>query len=277
MKSKIIILLLVLFTSSQAFASKPRIVTSITPIASIVAMLTENDADIIVINSAAGCPHHYQMRPSDKEKIIDSQMMILIDDDFDSFAAKLAIKYKGTVIKLSDLENINFLDENGEYNWHFWLDLKNVLAMHEYLATMLVKQFPQLEHAILANKNKARASIESLMQLKKHDLESINEIVVLSDSFEHFLKDMTSPVIKLYQKSHSSLKNLDSLEYTLSSETKQCIVIDSMQDSGPYEKYGKKIIQIDSENWVLGKNMSNSYTLFCTKYLKMINQLKDCR
>lgn len=277
MKNRIIILLLVLFTSTQAFASKPKIVTSITPIASIVAMLTENDADIVVIDSAAGCPHHYHMRPSDKEKIVDSQMMILIDDDFDSFAAKLAKNYKGTTIKLSEIKTINFLDENGEYNWHFWLDLNNVLAMHEYLATMLVKQFPDLEHAILSNKNKAQARIESMMQLKKHDLESINELVVLSDSFEHFLKDITSPVIKLYQKSHSSLKALDSLEYTLSSESKQCIVIDSMQDSSPYKKYGKKIIQIDSENWVLGENMNDSCNLFCTKYLKMINQLKNCR
>jgi len=277
MKNTVIILLLVLFTNIQAFAAKPKIVTSITPIASIVAMLTENHADIVVIDSAAGCPHHYHMRPSDKEKIIDSQMLILIDDHFDSFAAKLAKKYDGVVIKLSDVKTINFLDENGEYNWHFWLDLENVLAMHEYLATILINHFPELERAILVNKQSAKADIASLMQLKQNDLKSIHELVVLSDSFEHFLTNIKSPVVKLYQKSNTSLKELDNLENILNSKTKQCIVIDSLQNPDPYKKFGKKIIQMESENWVIAESASNNHLLFYSQYLKMINQLKNCK
>ncbi len=261
--------------ANTALSGQPKIVTSITPIASIVSMLVDGTVKVVAIDVSAGCPHHYQMRPSDKDKIADSQMLIFIDDSFDGFAGKLFSKFQDKTVKISELNSVNFLDENGQKNWHFWLDLKNVLAFQEELANILLKYFPELEDIILSNKNKAKAKITSLTKLKQHELKSINELVILSDSFEHFFAGMDARIIKLYQRANSSLRDFENLEHILNTDRLQCIVIDSTQDSATYKKFNKKIIQIESENWTVGDNMSRD--LFYTKYLKMINQLKDCR
>jgi len=273
-KNKILLLILVLLANA-ALGGQPKIVTSITPIASIVSMLVDGAVKVVAIDVSAGCPHHYQMRPSDKDKIADSQMLIFIDDSFDGFAGKLFSKFQDKTVKISELNSVNFLDENGQKNWHFWLDLKNVLAFQEEIANILLKYFPELEDIILSNKNKAKAKITSLIKLKQHELKSINELVILSDSFEHFFAGMDARIIKLYQRANSSLRDFENLEHILNTDRPQCIVIDSTQDSATYKKFNKKIIQIESENWTVGDNMSRD--LFYTKYLKMINQLKDCR
>ena len=276
MKNKILLLVLTLFVNVNAYAI-PKIATSITPIASIVSMLTENNAEISAINISAGCPHHYQMRLSDKEKIASAKMLIYIDDHFDGYAAHLASNFEGKVIKISEFDSINFLDEDGQKNWHFWLDLDNILALQEELAVIIKSEIPELAKIVDDNINKAKAKIKSLKRLKKHDLASHGEIVVLSDSLAHFVKGMDGPVVKLYQKHSSSLKDFDNLEYILNTDQPQCIALDSLQDSKIYEKYKKKIVQLDGENWEMPNDMSDSCDLFCTKYLKMINQLKSCR
>lgn len=272
MRNKILFLVLLLSVGSNAYAM-PKISTSITPIASIVAMLTGNSVEISAINVSTGCPHHYQMRPSDKEKIVSAKMLIYIDEAFDGYAAHLASNFNGKVVKISEFESINFLDEKGQKNWHFWLDLDNVLLLQEKLATIIKSEIPEIAKTVDDNMNKAREKIKSLKRLKKHDLTSHGEIIVLSDSLAHFVKDIEEPVIKLYQKDSSSLKDLENLEYILNTDQPQCIAIDSLRNSEIYEKYNKKIVQLDAENWEMPADISN---MFCTKYLEMINQLKSC-
>ncbi len=271
--SKYVISLLILASSFAVNANK--IVTSTTTIASLVGMLTGDAVEVVAINDAPQCPHHYQMKPSDKRKIMDATIFIYIDDSFDSFATKLSEKFEGKVVKISDFKTVNFLDENGIINWHFWLDLNNALAFAEEIAKILIVEMPGLESAVKSNKNKARLKIESLIQLKKHELFSIKNIVVVSDSLEHFFNGIDSGVIKLYRKTYSSLKDYNDLKYILGNDTPQCIVIDSNQDDNVYKKFNKKIIKLESENWI-NDDTSLSTDLFCTKYLKMIHLLREC-
>ncbi|WP_322777216.1 metal ABC transporter substrate-binding protein [Candidatus Megaera venefica] len=275
MKYRLVLVLFILMSSLSANA-KPKIVTSITPIASLVAMLTEDEADVIAINTSSGCPHHYQMKPSDKEKIFDAKMLIYIDDNFESFAGKLAEKFKGKVIKISDFGSINFQDDKDAINWHFWLDLDNVLALHEELAEVIIKEVPELKLIVESNRNKARAKIKSLIQLKDHELSSIKDMVVVSDSFEHFFNGIDAGVVKLYQKEHSSLKDYSDIESILNNQTNQCVVVDSNQDDSVYKKFNKRIVKIDSENWISEDENGSKVDLFCKKYLEMIELLKQC-
>jgi zinc transport system substrate-binding protein len=276
MKNRILLLLVFVLTSVNAYAL-PKITSSITPIASIVAMLTEDNAEITAINVSPGCPHHYQMRPSDRDKIANTKILIYIDDKFDGYVTHLSSNFKGKVVKISEFESINFLDENGINNWHFWLDLESVLAFQHQIAEVIKKEIPSLSKIIDDNMNKAQAKVKSLRVLKLLELASLDEVVVLSDSLEHFIKDIDGTIIKLYQKQNSSLKDFKNLEYVLNSDQSQCLVLDSLQDPAAYAKFNKKIIQLETENWEMPSNMSASSDLFCIKYLKMINQLKTCR
>ncbi|GAB4162679.1 MAG: zinc ABC transporter substrate-binding protein [Rickettsiaceae bacterium] len=268
----ILVLVSSLLLHMQADA-KPKIVVSINPVADIVSMLTENNADIVTINTSKGCPHHYQMKPSDSEKIVGANMLIYIDDNFDVAAKRLADKFDGATVKISDIGSINFLDENGAQNWHFWLNLDNVLSLQEELATLITKAIPELETVVMSNKNKARSKIEDLIQTKKRELTSLAQLVIVSDSLEHFFQGMDIDTVKLYQKTSFSLKDYARLERIFNTETPQCVVVDSSQNTGSYEKFNKKIIQIDSENWGEDGNTNNP---FIAKYLKIISNLKNC-
>ncbi|MDC0864736.1 zinc ABC transporter substrate-binding protein [Rickettsiaceae bacterium] len=278
MKSKIIFLFLVISANFSSFASKPKIVASITPIASIVSMLVKDIADIETIDVSSGCPHHYQMRPSDKAKINNANIFIYLDEGFDGFAAKLTSNFHGRVIKISDLKTVNFLGRNGKINWHFWLDLKNVLNLQEEISDILLTEFPNSKDVILANKTKSQKQIYDLIKIKQEALGNINNLVVLTDSLEHFLLDINNGynIKDVYQKQNASLKNISKLESELKLSSTRCIVIDSSQNIELYEKFNKKIVQIDSENWLPDKGNKNYAELFYNKYLKMILQLREC-
>ena len=71
MKNKVTLLLvcLTMILTNQRAYSKPNILVTITPIASLVAMLTKDKADIIILDTSGGCPHHHSAKPSDKSLI----------------------------------------------------------------------------------------------------------------------------------------------------------------------------------------------------------------
>jgi len=255
---------------------KPKIVTSITPIASIVAMITEDAAKIVAIDASSGCPHHYHMKPSDKEKVTEAQMMVYIDDHFDGFAGRLFENFEGSIVKISDIKSINLIGENGKINWHFWLDLNNILALQEEVSNVLLSEFPDLKQRILLKREESKEKIAMLARLKADALSSVSELVVLSDSLEHFFTGSDVKITKLYQKSNSSLNDFEKLQNTLNVESDLCIVLDSTQDPEMYKKFNKKIIQLESENWVLEDYMHGDSELFYSKYVNMINQLQSC-
>jgi ABC-type Zn uptake system ZnuABC Zn-binding protein ZnuA len=150
------------------------------------------------------------------------------------------------------------------------------LAFHDELAAILIKEIPELKAVVESNKSKARAKITALIQLKYHELASIKDIVVVSDSLEHFFKGVDTRVIKLYKKTHSSLRDYSDIEYTLGNDTSQCIVIDSAQDDNVYKKFNKRIVKLDSENWINDHDNGVRVDLFYRKYLEIIELLKGC-
>lgn len=271
-----VIVFLSLISSCEAI---PKISTSTTPIASIIAMITDKCFEISVVNISKGCPHHYQMKPSDKNKIYSSQIFIYIDEKFDSYAAHLASNFSGKVIKISDMNSINFYDNNGNKNWHFWLDLNNVLAFQTELTKILISEIPEITKSIYYNMSKAQEKIHLLQRLKECALSSDNnrEIIFLSDSLAHFAKDIRRPVITRHHKHHASLKDLYNFAEMLNTDKTQCIVIDSLQNLGMPNKYHKTIVQLDSENWEINDNMHQDISnVFYSKYLHMISQLQTC-
>ncbi len=262
--------------TANASYSKPDIIVSITPVASLVSMLTDNKANISVLDSAAGCPHEHYLKPSHKTKINKSDMLIYIDDDFDEVAAVFAQNYNGTKVKISDFDDIDFSGTNGFINWHFWLDLNNVKIMHNKLAVILAQRFPELEKEIKKNLIKSSKKIDDLNKFKRVFLSNIDFIVLIGDSAEHFFKSLYIKNLKTFPFSNISLKNINKLDSTLKSDDIRCIVLSYDQDDDSYKKYHKKIIKINSENWSLEKNEKVTSEIFVNKYLEMINELKKC-
>lgn len=276
MKSKIILYLIIIFINFEILA-KPKVITSITPIASILKMIIGDIVDIEAVNITSGCPHHYRLRPSDKEKVKNADVAIYIDDHFDGFFPKVLNDFSGKKIKISEMLSINFKDDSGQKNWHFWLDLDNVLVFQKELSKIFINIFPEHKENIESHLAIAEKKIHSIKSLKTKELYGIKGLVILSDSLEHFFKNSGINIVKLYQSSNNSLRSMNLLEKTVTSDNTKCLVIDLEQNINLYGRFNKPIIQLDSENWVDSQEMLKTEDLLESKYISMINALKKCK
>jgi ABC-type Zn uptake system ZnuABC Zn-binding protein ZnuA len=256
---------------------KPKIVTSTSTLASIVLMLTGDAVEVVTIDTEGSCPHHYHARPSDRLKFQDAALAVYIDDNFEGYMPGMLKNYSGIKVKVSDISKVKIQNLNGETNWHFWLDLGNVLALQIVLAEKIKDIYPELDDVISENLARSREKLFELSLLKRAELQDLDELVLLSDSMEYFFSDLNVKLIKLYQNENFSLKYLSDLEENIKEQSRQCLVIDESQDPNSYQRFNKKIIQLDSENWATNDEIKNDGSLFFVKYLEIINKLKGCQ
>ncbi|MFY9589308.1 metal ABC transporter solute-binding protein, Zn/Mn family [Rickettsia endosymbiont of Halotydeus destructor] len=275
MKTKILFLIISLLISLKSFGDehKSKIVTSITPIASIVAMLVK---DKVVIDSLAvnsGCPHHYHLKPSDLAKVKNADIAIYIDERFDSFAEKLMRMHSTNIIKLSDIKSLKIIKDNNEINWHIWLDLDNVKILLEELSLILVQKLPNLQKDINYNLDLALKQLEDLSKIKKYKFAGLQDVILLNDSTQYFFINTKIKIQKLYSVSQKSLKYISKLEKLLSKSANKCLILDTQQDARLYKKLNANIVMLESENWSFA---NVDHQVFYRQYLQMINQLEIC-
>lgn len=225
--------------TSNAFGA-PNIIVSIVPIATIVSMLTNYDINITILDKNSGCPHHHQAKFSDKVNLADSEMIIYIDKDFENIHQLFPKDYKGTIVQISDFENIKLKTNKGLNNYHFWLDLDNVLIIQLELANIIINKFPHLKENIIKNLAKAQDKIKLLKIEKEEKLKGLDSVIILTDSVEHFFKGLNFKDLYLFEMNNSSLSNFNKLNKLLISAIYNCIIISEEQDEKPYLKYGGK-------------------------------------
>jgi zinc transport system substrate-binding protein len=259
--------ILTLILINHSATAKPKIVASITPIASIVAMLVQDQVELQTITTTKGCPHHYNLKPSDLKTIEDANLVIYVSDEFDGFTAKLMKSHNTNVIKISDMKSIRIIDNN----WHFWLDLNNVQNLLAELSFILIKQFPEMKSTIYSNLDKSKKQIENLKDLKNLKLSNLQKVILLNDSLEYFFSFQENK-IRLYQ-SHNSPRYIATLEKILSTSTKNCLVLSSDQQDKVYKKFNTTTIELDSENWTINGKIE---TLFYNHYIEMIDEVAKC-
>lgn len=268
MTTKILFLLILLI--SAVATAKPRIITSITPLSSIVAMLVQDQAEVSSVITSNLCPHHYHLKPSDLGRMQDAELIIYINEQFDSFIAKFLNNHPKASIKISDFKSLKLINNQYSTNWHFWLDLENVRVVLEELAPALVKQFPQIADQIAENLGKSLKQIADLTAIKAKDLADLPRIILLSDSLEYFFVEHLK-LDKLYQTDHKSLKYISILDKLLAASKDAYLVLSTDQDQKLYQKFNRTIIHLDSENWPASSDNINH--LFYQQYLKMIKQV----
>src|SRR6476659_2164906 len=87
------IIIFLLFCNLSAIAAQLQIVASNGPIASIIAVIAKDKAQITSIcNSNNVCPHHYSIKPNQLKDFKNADLIVYIDDSFEVFIPKLLIK-----------------------------------------------------------------------------------------------------------------------------------------------------------------------------------------
>lgn len=273
--ASIFIAIIMILLSQVSFANVGRIkiVTSITPLASIIAMLVKEQAEIVAIANNNDCPHHYNLRPSDLKKVKDADIVFYIDEQFDGFAGKLMNGHSKNVIKISNFNGLKIISSDSYSNWHIWLDLDNVKILLEQLSQILVGRFPEISSAVYQNFEEAKKQIDDLAKIKHQRLASLTDVILLSDSLEYFFDNSQKRVAKLYSSDQKSLKYISNLEHLLAMSHSKCLLLSLDQDVALYKNFKVEVVAIESENWQVTNINSD---LFYNQYLKIINQMSKC-
>ncbi len=273
--ASIFIAIIMILLSQVSFANVGRIkiVTSITPLASIIAMLVKEQAEIVAIANNNDCPHHYNLRPSDLKKVKDANIVFYIDEQFDGFAGKLMNGHSKNVIKISNFNGLKIISSDLYSNWHIWLDLDNVKILLEQLSQILVGRFPEISSAVYQNFEEAKKQIDDLAKIKHQKLASLTDVILLSDSLEYFFDNSQKRVAKLYSSDQKSLKYISNLEHLLAMSHSKCLLLSLDQDVALYKNFKVEVVAIESENWQVTNINSD---LFYNQYLKIINQMSKC-
>ena len=260
-----------IFFTFFSFASyaKPKIVVSITPIASIVSMLVKDKADIESLAISSDCPHHYNLKPSDLAKVKNADIAIYINEQFDSFTKKLIDNHSQNIIKISDIKSLTTIKDN----WHIWLDLNNAAILLQEFAQIFSEEFPELQEDINNNLSAALKELNKLQEIKNNELATLKDVILLSDSAEYFFLNTNIKTAKLYSESQKSLQYISNLEALIKGSNNKCLVLSNEQTSQLYDKLNTKIIILNSENWNVKNINSNT---FQNQYLQIIDQVKKC-
>lgn len=186
-----------------ANATTPRVVATIPPIHSMVAMILDGIAvpDLIVKGFAS--PHDYAMAPSDASKVAHADIIFWTGPELEGFFVK-SINNLGTstrVVALGETEPSEIPTDHAKaehkhthehehdgHDPHFWLSPARAAQALEHIATALSEMLPTQRQQISTNKEAALAALTALEVEVRSLVEPIQgeQAVVLHDAYSQF-------------------------------------------------------------------------------------------
>jgi len=202
------VLLLLLSSSGNSYAQPPSIVVSIKPLHSIVTQITQGISQPELLLEQEASAHHFQLKPSQKKKLINADIFIYSSAQIESFV----IKQKQTVsdtrfIALAETEGLSLLpvrnlhqhshhenqaDESRasphSIDGHIWLSIGNVIKISEFLSRLLIELDPQHQAQYTQNLLNFSRRLEQLKTHNKQLLSPYNSVsfLVYHDAYQYF-------------------------------------------------------------------------------------------
>ena len=276
---RILSALMLLFASS-AFAAKPskglNIVTTSSPMAAIFHMIitTGDKVDYLV---EQGCPHHYQMKPSQMQLIKKADIISYINKDFDSFIVNASSQNeKAYVINFSDLKLFLITNQSGSTNWHIWLDTKNVRLMMLEIMDVVSKLRQDKKDLYLENYQKAIALLDLLD--KKAATISADKQLLLADNIEYlFAQFKNEPGKILLGHKQATIEYARNLRNKANSGQFYCAIISNHQSDEYYNNMMNSklnLVTLHPEDWVISPKDDHAL-IYYTNMQSMYNKLQN--
>jgi zinc transport system substrate-binding protein len=189
-------------------------VVSIKPLHSIVSQITFGVTQPALLLEQEASAHHFQLRPSQQQKISQAELFIYSSEQIESFVEKQQQRGDTEFIRLASLESLQLLgnrdfhhqhaehshnDENEApkqtthrtIDGHIWLSINNAIAISDYLSRLLSERDPVHQAQYQAN---AARFIQQLNQLKadnqtKLSAYSQQPFMLYHDAYQYFEKE----------------------------------------------------------------------------------------
>jgi len=262
-------LILIFFLSLNVIASV-KVSVSIKPIHSIVALLTEDVTvpDLLINDNQTA--HHFFMRPSHARIITNSDLVVLVDKNFEKGFQKITSNLDNRkIFYFSDTSKRTINSKHDEHdeeilNPHLWLDRENIVNFAKNLSHKLMEIDPGNKKQLQKNLDLflKKFSEVSRINLSNED----NKIVILqSNSAEYFLNDNNIKhfqIISNNHEGHISMKKYNET-ITLSEDNKiACVVVDDNSNSDVLKNLTKELntqlVFID----IVGRDTKDFYEFF---------------
>ncbi|MCX8071020.1 MAG: metal ABC transporter substrate-binding protein [Candidatus Binatia bacterium] len=110
--------------AASAWAAQPKVVATIFPLASWLAELTEDTAEVEQLLPAGANPHMFEPPPAQVRALSQAILLVTVGAGLDDWAGKIAVAAGGNLHVLRLADRVPLLPLTGEQGRdpHFWLD-----------------------------------------------------------------------------------------------------------------------------------------------------------
>ena len=187
--------------TEQATAEKPVIISTIKPIQALVYAVAGGEDSVFNLKQLlpdGASPHHYALKPSDRQALDSAKVIFQIDSGFETFLVQpLQNLGKGTtLISLSQAAGIQHLklraghahEGHVDEDLHLWLNPQNAIAMTRQIAQQLSSVDPAHKAQYQANAAQLIQRIHASDQAIAQQLAPLKQRPYLSfhDAWQHF-------------------------------------------------------------------------------------------
>lgn len=243
------------------------IISTIKPIDSLVKSIVGdvNSTDILLRGSRS--IHGFHLKPSDVKLLNKAEVIIYINDDFETFMPKVIATLPSHIrkIAISDFKGLVLynmredfheeeIDEAEEHeaehhheglDMHIWLSVKNSIIIAQNITDQLSQIYPQNKSLYQQNFDQLRQRLEQLdLDLADKLLDAQNNrVIVFHDAYQYFEKSYglkIFDVISLNPTKLNSIKHIQQLKHEIQANNISCILAEPQFDT--------KLVNLISEN-----------------------------
>jgi len=184
----------------------PKVVVTLPPLHSLAAGIMEGAGQPQMLLTGGESPHSASLRPSAARALQNSDIIVWVGPDMETFLKKplSVLGGKASVLTAVLIPGIYLLEtkldthehekggehKHGQFNQHIWLAPKNAILIARTLSRMLIAKDPLNEKLYADN---TKRLVEDLLKLDKELLESLKEVkgrpfMVFHDAYTYFTK-----------------------------------------------------------------------------------------
>ncbi|MCX8230423.1 MAG: zinc ABC transporter substrate-binding protein [Alphaproteobacteria bacterium] len=303
------LILVFLSISTLARAGElPRIVTTIPPIHSLVAAVTEGVVDPVLLVRGGSSPHTYAMAPSDARAIQNAQLIVWVGPNLETFLARALRDPHDSrrIITLMNEDGMLLLDtrEGGIFEGHdddhdvnhdeahrdddhfrtdahLWLDPLNAMRTVEIVAEALINLDPERAQTYRANAAQTLDSIARLDKSLAATFASIEQspFFVFHDAYQYLENRYGLSVagsITVSPDRKPGARRLREIQQRISQESVACIFAEPQFSPSVIESVTEGTAARTSTADPLGAELEPGSALYTNLMFSLARSFSDC-
>lgn len=240
-------LLIFLASPAQAYAQAGKahlkVVTSIKPVHSLVAGIMQGVGQPELLLSSSQSPHHYSLRPSERRKLAQADLIFWIGPRLESFIARVlnGLDKKTKIVSLINTEGLTLLparssvhnqkNRHTALDVHIWMNTANIEKMIDEITQQLISIDPDNSWQYRNNNKVLRKKISTLRNELSSKLKNKhNPFLTYHDGYQYFEQEFNLKNIG-FISSGSEIKpgarHIQTMKKLIRTQSVQCVFYDA--------------------------------------------------